>query len=469
LSEHHKGLAPVLALAIFAACAHYPPTARLSVGPGPRPARYTFDELTANDADDDLFVCLTFSGGGTRAAALSYGVLQKLRDTYVVRPKDGRRESLLDEVDCISSVSGGSFTAAYYALFGPRIFQEFRGRFLERNVERELVWKVLNPLNWPRLLSPTFSRIDLASDLFAEEIFENKSYGDLLRRARRPFLILNATDLTTGDDFEFTQDQFDLIGSDLGPFSIGRAVAASSAFPFLLTPVTLLNHQPEGNYQPPQKLFEALEDYRNNRRRYTFALHQVGYLDKQANPYVHVMDGGLADNIGLRSLYRELTDPTGFILRRFNRPGMSKLVFIAVNAHNQAPETLRQDPWPPNLKDVAFKTATVAMDNYSVETIEAVNDLKRALTQAQRVATRCKEIARPEVACPQFPAPVDVYVIDVNLEAIPDPARRQRLLTIGTNYSLSHEEVDLLIGAGGELLDRDPEFQKLVADLRPRG
>jgi NTE family protein len=76
---------------------------------------------------------VSFSGGGTRASALAYGVLQELRDTQV--GVGGERERLLDEIDVISSVSGGSFTSAYYGLYGDRIFEDFEERFLRRNVQ----------------------------------------------------------------------------------------------------------------------------------------------------------------------------------------------------------------------------------------------------------------------------------------------------------------------------------------------
>jgi predicted acylesterase/phospholipase RssA len=433
------------------------------------PARYAFDQLAAAPADDDLFVCLTFSGGGTRAAALSYGVLLKLRDTPIVRPKDGRAEALLDDVDCISSVSGGSFTAAYYALFGARIFQDYRKTFLERDVEAELIHKALNPLNWPRLLSPYFSRIDLAAELYGDTIFAGKTYADLLGGGRRPFIILNSTDLTTGDGFAFTQAQFDLIGSDLRAFPLARAVAASSAFPFLLTPVSLVNNPEPPGFVPPPGLAHGAKDYYVNRRRYTFAIHQQTYLDKKQNPYVHVMDGGLADNIGLRALIRELEDPGGFILQRFNRGRMSKLVFITVNAHNGKPDTFNQDASPPGLVDVAFKTATVAMDNYSAETIELLRDRQTSFMQEQADIDFCKQVARPDVTCPTFVKPPDIHVIDVGLAAIEDPVRRARLMAIGTNYSLSVEEVQMLIDAAAELLDKNPQFQELLASLRPHG
>lgn len=69
---------------------------------------------------------------------------------------------LLDEVDFVNGVSGESFTAAYYALFGDRIFVDYEQRFLKRNVQGELIFRLLWPWNWVRLLSPFYDRIDLA-------------------------------------------------------------------------------------------------------------------------------------------------------------------------------------------------------------------------------------------------------------------------------------------------------------------
>src|SRR5437763_1694542 len=108
---------------------------------------------------------------------------------------EGKPKSLLDEVDCISSVSGGSFTAAYYALFHGRVLTEFPDKFLYRNIQKELISQLFNPINLARLLSPYFSRIDLAAELYHDSVFEKKTFGDLLASNRRPFLILNATNL----------------------------------------------------------------------------------------------------------------------------------------------------------------------------------------------------------------------------------------------------------------------------------
>ena len=104
---------------------------------------------------DKLFVVVTFSGGGKRAAAFSYGVLEALRDVKVTTP-DGEQRALLDEIDIISAVSGGAFTAAYYALNGQETFDSYAPRFLNHDTEKDLWRKVLDARRTGRA-SPTTS------------------------------------------------------------------------------------------------------------------------------------------------------------------------------------------------------------------------------------------------------------------------------------------------------------------------
>jgi NTE family protein len=453
-------------------CAHYPSTAPLGTVQPPPAARYAFDQLAGDAGDDEIFVCVALSGGGTRAAAFAYGALDKLRRTTVTRPRSGKVVNLLSEVDCLSSVSGGSFTAAYYALYGERLFQDFRQRFLEKDIQGALIHKVWNPLSWPRLLSPYFSRIDLAAEIYSREIFDQRPFGDLLVRHQRPFVMINATEMDSGDLFTFTQDSFDLVGSDLSSFPIARAVAASSAFPFLLTPLTVTNHAQPAWWKQPPRLTNALQDYYDNRRAYSHAKNQLALLNKGANPYVHLMDGGLADNIGLRAILAEIWSPTGFIARRINTGKVAKVLILAVNAKNGDRGTLNQHESPPGLKSVAIETATVALDNYSFETIEVTGDTQRDVQQAARVVTECQALLDKRCPggprLPTFAAPVDVYVADVNLEAIADPVRRAQLLAIPTSFALPKADIDALIGAADEILSHNPEFLRFLGQAPPQ-
>ena len=453
----------VLALGILQACAHYPANAPLqSYQPG---AGYRFDALGAGPGNtDSLFLCLTFSGGGTRAAALAYGVLQELRDTTV--SAQGAPRGLLQEVDCISSVSGGSFPSAYYALFHDRIFQEFEPRFLRRDIQGELVGQVVNPVNWFRLMSPNFNRIDLAAELYDATVFEGKRYRDLIGGAR-PFIILNATNVALGNRFEFTQDQFDYLGSDLGEYPIARAAAASSAFPILLSPVSLINQPSPPGFEVPLNVKNALEDAAINPRRYLWAKQLMTYQDKEQHPYLHLLDGGLADNIGLRAVADAYT--RGFIRRRINSGAIDTLAIIVVNARTDPPEGVDRSESPPHLPTVAVKTATVSMDNYSFETIEFMRGLVGDRAQAQRDVAACQRLL--DARCPggprltAFPREVNLHVIEVNFENLQDPKEREFFLGLPTSFVLNDHQVDCLIAAGRKLLRASSDYQALLTEL----
>jgi NTE family protein len=118
----------LIALVLLLACAHFPVNAPIDH----TDPKYGYRvSATSGDTDDSqqLLLIVNFSGGGTLAAAFAYGVLKGLADTKV--RFDGRERALVDEIDILSSVSGGSFTAAYFSLYGARIFEDFESRFLQ--------------------------------------------------------------------------------------------------------------------------------------------------------------------------------------------------------------------------------------------------------------------------------------------------------------------------------------------------
>ena len=135
-------------------------------------------------AENDIIFILAFSGGGTRAAAMAYGVLQELRDTPVVI--DDKQGRLLDQVTHISSVSGGSFTSAYYGLYGDKIFENFEDEFLRRDVEKHLTHSLFNPFHW-------FSRkgrTERAVEYYNEILFHDATFADMLKPDRPMIVIL---------------------------------------------------------------------------------------------------------------------------------------------------------------------------------------------------------------------------------------------------------------------------------------
>ena len=174
----------VLSVFFLAACtAQYPLNPKVEQIDRETPYRM---KLADRDRDDSLLLILAFSGGGTRAASLSYGVLEALDLVEVPPPESGKgqRHTMLDEVDLISSVSGGSFTAAYYGLHGRDIFNDFPREFLYEDYQGALLWGFMNPVNWVYLSSPRFGRSDLAQEYYDDRLFKGATMGDIAKTAR---------------------------------------------------------------------------------------------------------------------------------------------------------------------------------------------------------------------------------------------------------------------------------------------
>ncbi len=151
---------------------------------------YRFSNLAPPEADntDGLFLLAAFSGGGTRASTLAFGALRELARQPITW--DGKRKRLLDELDVIFALSGGTFTGAYYALYRDQIFHDFEYRFLRKDWESELKSRILwSPSNWFRLWSPYFGRAHVMAELLDEALFDRKTYADLLAQHQRPFLV----------------------------------------------------------------------------------------------------------------------------------------------------------------------------------------------------------------------------------------------------------------------------------------
>lgn len=452
---------------LTAGCAHYPLNARLDHID--RSAGYRLNNLPVDEKADELLVILAFSGGGTRAAAFSYGVMEQLAKTRI--HWQGRTRRLLDEVDIISSVSGGSFTAAYYALYGDRIFDDFEQRFLKKDIQGELTKRLFFPPNWLRLASPTFDRIDMAAEYYDANLFDHHTFSDLTRVGRRPFLVMNATDLTLGSRFEFTQDQFDLLNSDLSTFPIARAVAASSAFPGLLTPLTVKNYTTTTNYFEPEWVQNGLRDREISPRRYALAQEILSYREPQKH-YIHLLDGGVSDNIGLRGPLHAVasTDSAWSIRPRINLRKTRKVLVIVADAKPETEHRWDSTESAPGLVDVLGVCTFAPMGNYSFETVELVREYFEQWKKDAQAWNDCREILqkhKPDATMPYTSPPqVEYYAVVLDFDGIKDENERRFCKVLPTSFSLPPEAVDHLRENAKTLLVESKAFQKFLKELR---
>ena len=412
--------------------------------------------IIENNRSDHLALFMTFSGGGTRSAALSYGVLEHLRDTPITINNKKRR--LLDEVDLISSVSGGSFTSAYFGLFGDRLFKDFERKFLKRRVQTELVrLSLLSPKAWIRLAPSLFERSDLAAEYYNRLIFKKKTFGDLRKDA--PFIVINATDLSLGQGFSFTGYHFSWICSDLNSYPISRAVAASAAVPIIFSPITLKNHAGKCDFSPI--VWDEQKRNRNNAhntgKRYKDTLKVKNYRDNKQLKYLHLVDGGVADNLGIRSILDIITFHSDSMWRAMNTYGMQKtkkMVFISVNAASFQNATIGSRRLTPSTVNVMDTTTTIQSNKYNNETIDLLTS-KFPLWKKQVQQGRCKENPAPDCGDIEF------QLIEVNLEDLTNTEINE-LGIVPTALELPAKTVDQLKAAGKNLLKRSKGFQRLL-------
>ena len=442
-------------------CAHYPTNAPLARY-DPK-AGYQARNVQQRDEAAELMLFLAFSGGGTRAAAFSYGVLEALRDATVT--VDGRKTRLLDEVDAISRVSGGSFPAAYYGLFGERIFADFEQKFLKKDIEGALLTRVFfNPYNWVRLWSPWFSRSDLAAEYYDKYIFDGATFGDMLKHGNT-MVLLNATELVQGVRLVFTQDVFDIICSDLTNFSVARACAASSAVPILLTPVVVKNYAGTCGYQLPETLQEALEARSLPSHQFNLANDIRPFLNQSEMPYLHLVDGGVADNLGMRVLLARIgvAGNAWDALKNSAKPNAHKVVIILVNA-----QTENNPKWSLLGSALSFGAmvqaySSVAIARYNRDTILLVRDgFDKWADDIRR--GRCPEgrISTEPGAC----GDIQFYLIDVAFDALKNADERAYFKQLPTSFALEPEQVDRLREAGKRILYGSEDFKKLLAELQ---
>jgi NTE family protein len=437
---------------LLAGCTHAPLNQPLTKYDQRAGFRYKPRPAAAGEAE--VVVLLFFSGGGMRAAALSYGVLRELAATQVIAASGSHR--LLDDVEIISSVSGGSFTAAYYALNRDRTFTDFEPRFLKRDIHGALVSRLFFPAQWPNLASDYYGRSDLAADYYDRKVFDKATFGDLVRAGNRPLLLINATDMANGEQFAFSQVRFDLIGSDLSTFPLARAVAASSATPLLLTPITLQNHAGKpGAVQSaflPPSVDEAALPERTREIRRAFR----SYTDAQERPFIHLVDGGLSDNLGLRGIMDAalLNGGISGLAERIGMPVARRFVVVVVNAATRrgAEWTKREDV--PGI----WRSIDQLGDNVGQQVNRHTLELFRQLLDDWRSEARHRFAMQPE---PGRDAP-DYYLVNLSFDQLAEADERQFLQNLPTRLSLPPETIDRLTAAGGQLLRESPEFRRLL-------
>lgn len=413
---------------------------------------YRFENANKEN-QDDTFMVLMFSGGGTRAAALGYGVLEQLHQQQVSIA--GKKKSLLENIDLVVGVSGGSVLAAYYSLNGADTIPSFYKRFLRQNFQRKVIRQAFSATNIPRLASPEFGRGDLLQEQFETYLFGKTTFEDLEKRRKGPFAMISATDMGIGERLNFTQEYFDPMCLNLSKLSIARAVAASSAVPMVFAPITLNNNGGNCNYTPPKRVQTAMQKDKDTQQSITrkeVAENITQYSDSQSRPYIHLLDGGLTDNLGMRSLL-DMTEvySSNMLVQQISTHKIKRIVVINVNAQNQINSDLDKTAAVPGMRDVVNAIIDIPIGKYSQESLRRFRAFTDRWNEAQYKDANGN--------------PISLTFVSLSLRDLPESPLRDTVLNIPTNFYLPGDDVDNLRTAAAELMKHSKEYQGLLKEL----
>ncbi len=425
---------------------------------------YRLAALANFSAATDMLVLVGMSGGGKRSAAFAYGALEGMRDLPV--PTPAGPQPLLGEVDGIAGVSGGSFTAAYYGLYRDAAFGRYEKDFLYQDTESYIYGIYLLPWHWTWLAEPTVGTNDFMEKVYDRTMFHGATFADL-KKVGRPVIAIDATDLSYGTPFLFTQETFDLICSDLSVFPLARAVAASNGFPGLFSPVTLTNRAAQCGGRKPGWLRRVTMEQREN------PLSRIGnesfaaerYLDDHKTTYVHLVDGGVSDNLALRAggsaMEGVAQSPEGIAAGNFG--GVRRVLVISIDGQGTQDSSVARRRAVGGVFSLFGLVTGAQIDRYNFETLTTVTQQLRNLIAAIAQARCANARLIAGVPCDD----VKGALVHISLAEMAPGPENDRLLAIPTGLTLSREDVDLLVAAGRAAVLNSEPLRQFLADYPP--
>ena len=384
----------------------------------------------------DVLVVASFSGGGSRAAAFAHAVVGELDSLPYAW--QGRTTTLAREIDMVIGVSGGSVAAAHLAWHGTAgHLERFHEDFLAQDFQSRLVRKSLSPSGLREISSPWFGRGNILADQLDVVLFDGATFGRLARLESRPYLIVGATDLSSGAEFDFTSTQFAILCSSIDEVPLSFAVAASSSVPLLFSPLSVQVHR--DGCSPAQDAVRANAATAGDSARVKLTKGELGALATGERRFIHLLDGGLSDNLGTRRItdYVAQMGGIGAVLQSLGQgsdqsgPLPLHIVFIAINSERQGPLPIDQRGQVPSMLEVADALIYSGLGRTSRETglvfKEAVDNWRAELAALGPAGRNS-----------------DIFAIEINLSDLEDQVLRKRVLEVPTAFRVSPEDLAAL-------------------------
>lgn len=409
----------------------------------------------------DTVIGLAFSGGGTRAAAFAYGVLDRMSQTPTVR-----HGQLLDHIGVISGVSGGSIMAAYYGLKGPAALTDFRARYLTQDLMSQLNTS-LSLGNISRALGGGANTDTALRDWFNTHLFHDATFASLI--GKRPVTIINASDIYNRTPFLFSPQTFAAACSDIAQYPVAAAVAASSAVPGAFAPVVIETFPEQCETPLPAWVTDAAKNVDAPPLLRAYARGMTDIRSGRVK-YVKLFDGGLTDNLGVSGITitrAGQTTPYG-PLRPEEAVNLRRLMFLVVDAGQGPKGDWSRTLEGPAGKDLFGAVVDVLVDANSQSSYTAFAATMKSWRDSI-VKWRCglKPVEANRLRGRGGPwncQDLKFTIARISFDQL-GPDRARLLNAVPTSFTLPPESVDELARAGGDALSANPAFQRFLSEM----
>jgi NTE family protein len=210
---------------------------------------------------------------------------------------------------------------------------------------------------------------------------------------------------------------------------------------------------PDGRLHPAARAMREVEE-------------RLAFADGAKRPFIHLVDGGVADNVGMRSVLTVLE-----LMEALKRAGVPtrldnvrRIVVFVVNSISVPRTHWDESESPPGPINLMVQASGVPIDHYSYEAVELMKE-KEARWQSLRRLRQSAAFAGnqdPAIAEELKGPDIDLFTIDVSFAALKDKAEFEFLNSQPTTFVLPEQAVDRLRAAAGTIIEASPEFQRLL-------
>lgn len=422
---------------------------------------------TSGPRDDSTIIGLSFSGGGTRAAAFAYGVLDELAHT----PSPGRGKNggdLIDHIGVVSGVSGGAILAAYFGLKGRGAVADFRERFLHQDLMSQLQTSA-DLINLGRAMGGGINTDNRMRDWLNANLYGDATFGTLFAK-RRPVVLINATDIYNRTPFLFAPLTFAAMCSDLSEYPLAAGVAASSAVPGVFAPIVIETFPTECRTPLPPQIQSVAKNAAASPQLQAFA-RALERARSGRVKYIKLLDGGLVDNYGLSgiTIARAASGTPYGPLQPEEAVNLRRLLFLVVDAGRGPEGDWSQTLEGPAGKELISAVVDVLVDANSQSSYAAFEATMRGWRDAM-VRWRCglkhEEVVRLRGgnAGPWNCRDLKITVGRVAFGQL-DAERARRLNAVPTSFTLPADVVDDITRAGADALKANTAYREFLGDL----